>query len=214
MSLNFKLTTPNFPKFAVAKRGGDIVVMPDGYHSFSPAALAIIEIKKQYPEKSIVLTFNGVELPITAGSSADDLQRQYEAAAVLQREEYERSPARQEELAKIAAAAARRAEIVERSQYKFTDDMANISSWGGSAEINARESVIVGLELLAQNPTININSKSGLASLQQEIEKYDHTHSGGSMSDVLSAIQTIAEKGWDSYAAASREHAAASRIRT
>jgi len=198
---------------------GKVVLSPFGGTDISTAAREAITIAQANPQVSVSFVFNDTEVHVKPNDKAAEVAQRWKDDSDRKRKEWAASPEGKAQLARRAEesrayeakakeAERRTKEIVSKSNFKFTDDMADVTGMGGRYEQGVRESIVVGLEWLAKHPDKNIAKAGDKKELEAVIDEYGPGHSGASFGAVMSHIKMATEKGWDNYVSESRQVAA------
>jgi hypothetical protein len=214
------ITLPKNSSFEIeTEDNGNVVLSSKTGTSLSRAALEAISIKQANPRVSVSLMFNETEVAVKPNDKSADIEKRWKDESHRKREEWAASPdgkaqmARQKEEERARAAKAKEAqertqEIVSQSKLHFTDDMAEITGFGGKTEQGVRDSITVGLDWLEKHPEKDINKPGDKKELEAVIDEHEPGHSGASFAAVMRHIQMATKKGWDNYVSESRQVAA------
>jgi predicted flap endonuclease-1-like 5' DNA nuclease len=214
------LTLPQKSSFYIEHEGdGKAVLVPLAGTDITSAASDAITIAAANPGVSVSFTFNGTEVHIHPTDKGSEVVQRWKDDSDRKHKEWAASPegkaqlARREEERRAYEAKAEQAqklttEIVSKSKFQFTDDMAELSGYGGKLEQGLRDSVVVGLEWLAKHPEKDITKPRDEKELGAVIDEHEPGHSGASFGAVMSHIKMATEKGWDNYVSESRQVAA------
>lgn len=172
------------------------------------------------------MLFNDIRIEADPGDTASDLVAEYHAKSDQRRKVYMESPEykqRQIESAKREAEENRlRDETLAsitrsgvRAKYPWTDDLGEISGFGGGYESACRDMVYAGLAWLDQHPGADLKAKTfqnvyGILSAESDdakaLEKAMTSAcpdcSGAMHQATMSICMWIAKNGWDAFVAA------------
>jgi len=174
-------------------------------------------------EAPAALTFNGVRIEAARGDTAGDLEARWIAEMDRQRTEYEASDLykrRQIESAKRQAEEKRlRDETIKsvdaagvRAKYPWTDNMGEISGFGGGYESACRDMVYAGLAWLDAHPGADLKASTyrnvygilnpesdDAKALEKAVTSACPDCSGAMHQATMSACMFIARNGWPKY---------------
>jgi len=189
----------------------DGAFIPDNPRDFDDAARAILRHKKDHPDQTIKLNWNGAVITAAKDDTTKTLWRKFDAEFRKPNPVADAKMRQQRELDQREADAMHMetTEAIDASRYKFTPKMAPVSGTMDTRELAWRRIITYALSYLDEHQDIEIHRHTGLeqlaAILTHKFPASDnprHTSIDGHEAlQVVAEVEHISDMGWKNYVA-------------